>query len=72
MLPIAQVAELDGCAGSASGDISDQIVTVLDRATVDGGDYVSGLEASFIGWEVWLYTRYQYAVFEAINTADGT
>ena len=58
-------------SGPAAGDLVHQIVAVLDRAAVDGGDDVARLEPALVGWAAGLNFLHQHAVLEAVDAIDG-
>ena len=44
-LAVAEVADLDGGAYGAGGDVVDEVIAVLDLVSADRGEDVVGLEA---------------------------
>ena len=49
LLAVAEITELDGGSDVAGGDVVDEVVAILDGASVDGDDDVLGLETGLGG-----------------------
>ena len=57
--------------GFLHGDDSDQIIAILDRLAVDGGDDVAGLEAGLGGGLAGADLADDDAGFESVDASDG-
>jgi len=70
-LAVALIAEANGGPGAAAGDLADEVVSVLNRATINRGDYVPGLEPCLFRGAVRRHRLHQDAGLEAVYAIDG-
>ncbi len=69
-LAVAQKAKADAGSGPAAGNLVDEVVAILDRTSIDGGDDVARLQACLVGRAAGLHLLHQHAVLEPVDAID--